>query len=86
MLSTTNFVAPDLEAVNRSPTPLLPTIREANDDVAEIVAEGRVPMELLISTKPRDAAPATGFTLEIKRADAVAEVFTILSNGPVALR
>ena len=51
-----------------------------------MVAAGRVPIELLISTNPREAAPAIGFKFEINSADAVAEVLTILSNGPVALR
>ncbi len=50
LLRITNFVAPELEAVKRSPTPELSTISAANDVVPEMDATGRVPILPLTSS------------------------------------
>jgi hypothetical protein len=43
----TNLVAPDLEAVNKSPVPLLSTTRAAKAVLAEAEAAGCVPERIL---------------------------------------
>src|SRR2546430_16533937 len=53
VLRTENLVAPDLDAVKRSPTPELPTRNEANDVAPDMVATGRVPEVVLRSRVPR---------------------------------
>ena len=40
LLAIVNLVAPDLEAVNKSPMPLLSTMKAAKDELAEAEAAG----------------------------------------------
>jgi len=46
-LVMTNLVAPDLEAVNKSPVPLLSVTKAAKEELAEAEAEGIVPEKRL---------------------------------------
>ena len=48
LLRIVNLLAPDLEAVKRSPTPDWSMTKDAKDDLAETEAEGLVPWKALV--------------------------------------